>query len=220
MLPSSVDGSVFRIRDKNEALEEKYGIRSRPVILSLARLSAHEHKGQDRVLKAFVHVLERLPDAVCLVVGGGQDHRIDEVLSEHPQIRKNVIFTGTIANEERLDYYNLADVYVLPSKYEGFGIVFIEALACGIPVVASDGYGCREGLLDGQLGVLVDPDDPESIAKALLDILDRPEGNKLFDREQLRQKTLDIYGLDNWDARVRHLVNRESPLNNTTFSGK
>ncbi len=206
MLPSAVDGSIFVIKNKNQTLVEKFGIAGRPVILSLARLSTPEHKGQDRVLASLPYVLERIPNAVYLVVGGGTDERVNAVLKKHPELANNVIFAGPASNAERVDYYNLGDVYVLPSKFEGFSIVFIESLACGVPVVASDGYGCREGLSDGALGLLVPPDDLKAIADAIVSILERRAPPSLFDREHMRRKTLEVYGIDTWDKCVKNLV--------------
>ncbi len=206
LLPSAVDGSQFSIKEKNRALVEKHGLAGRPVILSLARLSTSEHKGQDRVLGALPYVLERVPDAVYLIVGGGSDERVNGILEQHPQLGKNVVLAGPVPNEERVEYYNLGEVFVLPSKFEGFGIVFIESLACGVPVIASDGYGCRQGLMGGELGLLVPPDDPRAIADAIVEILARKAPPALFDREYLRNRTLDTYGIDAWNERVARLV--------------
>ena len=206
MLPSAVDGSLFFIKEKNGGLIEKLGLTGRPTILSLARLSTPEHKGQDRVLKALPLVLEKVPDAIYLIVGSGKDDRVNAVLNEYPELKKSVVFAGPAADKERVDYYNLGDVYVLPSKLEGFGIVFIESLACGIPVIASDAYGCREGLLDGELGLLVPPDDLRAIADAIVAVLTKTAPSTLFDRELLRQRTLDVYGIDAWNRRVGELA--------------
>ncbi len=206
MLPSAVDGSIFKIQDKDQALVKKYGITGRPTILSLARLATQEHKGQDRVLAALPYLLEKIPNAVYLIVGGGTDDRVNAVLEKHPELVNNVVFTGPAPNEARTDYYNLGDVYVLPSKYEGFSIVFIESLSCGVPVIASDGYGCREGLLDGELGTLVPPDDLRAIADAIVTILSHTAPPQFYDRQYLRKRTLDIYGMDIWGKRVAQLV--------------
>lgn len=206
MLPSAVDGSLFFIKEKDGVLVEKLGLTGRPTILSLARLSTLEHKGQDRVLKALPLVLEKVPNAIYLIVGNGEDERVNAVLKEHPELRKSVVFAGAASDKERVDFYNLGDVYVLPSKYEGFGIVFIESLACGVPVVASDAYGCREGLFNGALGLLVPPDDLKAIADAIVAILTKTAPSGIFDRENLRKRTLDMYGINTWDKRVEQLV--------------
>jgi glycosyltransferase involved in cell wall biosynthesis len=206
MLPSAVDGSIFYIKNKSKKLEEKLSLDGRPLMLSLARLSTAEHKGQDRVLKALPLILARVPDAIYLIVGGGTDERVTAVLAAHPELGRSVVFTGAVPDVERTDYYNLADVYVLPSKFEGFGIVFIESLACGVPVIASEGYGCRVGLLNGGLGLLVPPDDHVAIADAVVAILTKTAPQPLFDRENLRRKTIDVYGISKWNERVANLL--------------
>ena len=206
MLPSAVDGSIFKIKDRSQELLKLYGLEKRPLILSLARLSTKEHKGQDRVIQALPLVLKKVPAAVYLVVGGGVDERVNALMHQYPELKDSVVFTGPIANDQRVDFYNLADVYILPSKFEGFGIVFIESLACGVPVIASDEYGCRAGLLDEKLGLVVPPDDIAAIAKAIVSILKRNAPSQLLERETLRQKTLEVYGIDRWNARVRNLL--------------
>jgi glycosyltransferase involved in cell wall biosynthesis len=206
MLPSAVDGSIFKIKDRSQNLQVQHGLEKRPLILSLARLSTKEHKGQDRVIQALPLVLREVPDAVYLVVGGGVDERVNDLMHQYPELRSNVVFTGPIADDQRVDYYNLPDLYILPSKFEGFGIVFIESLACGVPVIASDGYGCRTGLLNEELGLVIPPDDIAAIAKAIVSILNRTAPSRLFERETLRQKTLEVYGIERWNERVCDLL--------------
>lgn len=210
MLPSAVDGTLFTIQEKNRELLARWGIAGKKIAITLSRLVSDKHKGQDRVLQALPSVLARVPDAVYVVVGGGKDVRVEAFMKEHPELAPHVIFTGPVPDEERLDYYNLGDVFILPSKYEGFAIVFIESLACGVPVIASDGYGCREGLLNGNIGLLVSPDDIQAIADALVSMLTRQASPLLFDRERLREKTLAVYGIDAWNARVKQLVSELS----------
>ncbi|ALA59899.1 glycosyltransferase family 4 protein [Nitrospira moscoviensis] len=206
MLPSAVDGSIFHIKEKSQSLIEKFNIAGRPVILSLARLATSEHKGQDRVLRSFPRVLKRIPDAVYLIVGSGHDDRVNTLLHESSVLDGSVIVAGPISDSERVDYYNLADVFVLPSKFEGFGIVFIESLACGVPVVASDGYGCREGLLNGEIGLLVNPDDTKMIADTIVEVLEKRASERFCDREYLRRRTLEVYGMAAWNERVKMLL--------------
>ena len=205
MHPSSVNGDVYRIKEKNSKLVEKYKLQDRPVVLSLARLSTPEFKGQDRVLKAWPEVLKSFPNAIYLIVGGGEDLRVNQILKEQPQLVQSVVFTGSVSEEEKVEFYNLADVYVLPSKFEGFGIVFIESLSCGVPVIASDGYGCRASLLNGELGDLVQPDDIQDIAKAIVNNLQKQAVKNSTFREQLRAKTLQIYGYHAWLERAAQL---------------
>ncbi|PWT74379.1 MAG: glycosyltransferase, partial [Chloroflexi bacterium] len=84
---------------------------------------------------------------------------------------QNVVFAGAIPEAEKVDYYNLADAFVMPGRGEGFGIVYLEALACGVPVVGSILDGSKEALLDGKLGQLVNPNDPASIRNGITQAL-------------------------------------------------
>jgi phosphatidyl-myo-inositol dimannoside synthase len=96
-----------------------------------------------------------------------------------------VQFAGLFDEDDKPDLYNLADVYAMPSRGEGFGLVFLEAMACGVPVIASKLDGGREALLNGKLGLLVDPTCPAEIRAAIeesLRLRDRriPEGLGIF----------------------------------------
>jgi phosphatidyl-myo-inositol dimannoside synthase len=208
MLESSVDGNLLKIKKKNKFLMKKYNLNDEdPIIMSLARLSSSEDKGQNRVLKALPYVLKKYPNLKYLIVGSGEDDRVDKILHDNPRLALNVIKTGEFRNNEKVDLLNIADLYILPSKLDGFLITFIEALACGIPVIASDKYGCPNGLLNGKLGFLVDPDNIESISKSILLFLDGKAPQEYYKKNFLRNKTLNIYGLPIWQKKVENLIN-------------
>ena len=99
-------------------------------------------------------------------------------------------------------------MFILPSKNEGFGIVFIEALACGTQVIAPDAYGCREALRDGKLGAMVDPDDSVSIGIEILNALHRASRHDDKKRLSLRKDSLQIYGYRAWCDTVKTMVER------------
>src|SRR5262249_19611805 len=149
VIPNSVDGERFTIREKSGRLVERHGLAGRRVILTVARLTENDHKGYDRVIDALPLVIREIPDAIYLLVGGGEEPRIHKATEAHG-LRDRVVMAGAVSADELVDYYNVCDVYAMPSRFEGFAIVFLEALACGKPVVASHGYGCAEALLDGQ----------------------------------------------------------------------
>jgi glycosyltransferase involved in cell wall biosynthesis len=87
----------------------------------------------------------------------------ESALGPQPQ----VIFTGYVPEDEKVDHYRVADLYVMPSRGEGFGIVFLEALACGLPVIGSKVDGGREALRNGELGSLVDPANADELKSAI-----------------------------------------------------
>ena len=204
IIPNSVDGERYTIREPSPAIVAKHGLGKRRAILTVARLTPDEAKGYHCVIEALPEVVRKAPDAVYLVVGRGSDPRVARAL-EASGMRDHVILTGAVPAEDLLDYYNLCRAYVMPSKHEGFAIVFLEALACGRPVVASDGYGCREALFDGDLGILVNPDDRGEIASAILRLLDDPPA-RLGDREDLRRRTLAHYDITAFKKRVGRAV--------------
>lgn len=119
---------------------------------------------------------------------------------------------GSVTSEQRVELYNLCDLFILPSKNEGFGIVFIEALSCGIPIIAPDGFGCREALLDGDLGYLVDPDDIDAMASKIISILKISKDITLEKRLDIRNKSNNMYGRNKWNERVSSFVSKMNIL--------
>jgi phosphatidyl-myo-inositol dimannoside synthase len=108
-------------------------------------------------------------------VGDGCDRRQLEEKATSLGLSKHVVFTGYVPESEKVDYYRLPDAFVMPSRGEGFGIVFLEAMACGVPVVASKADASRDAVCNGALGILVDPSDQEDIKAGVLEALNRPK---------------------------------------------
>ena len=96
----------------------------------------------------------------------------------------------------------MADIFAMPGRGEGFGIVYLEAMACGIPVVASKADGSRDAVRDGQLGILVDPDNPEEIVKGILDALS--------DNERRAPDGLDYFSFENFQRRINDLLKKNN----------
>ena len=114
-----------------------------------------------------------------------------------------VVLAGFVPDEELSEHYNLCDLFAMPSKAEGFGIVYLEALACGKPVLAGNKDGSRDALNDGELGLLVDPDDTAEIASEVIRVLRRqhPHPN-LFRPELLRQRVTELFGVETFKRNV------------------
>lgn len=207
ILFNSIDGERFKIKEKSLDLSRKYGLENKKVILTVARLSAGEkYKGYDKVILSLPEIILKIPNVAYLLVGSGDDElRIKKMVGDL-KLENYVIFTGVVEAKELIDYYNIADVFVMPSKGEGFGIVFLEALACGKPVIAGNSDGSRDAVLDGELGLLVNPDNVDEIAKTIIDILDRNAPSRLLDGDYLRKKVLEVYRFDKFKEKVKNLM--------------
>jgi len=170
LLPNAIHAENYGIRPKRPDLVARYKLEGKRVLLTVGRLAEEErYKGFDEVIE----ILRDLPDdVVYMIAGGGNDAvRLQQKVA-HLGLGDRVVFTGIFPDEEKPDLYALADVYVMPSRGEGFGYVFLEALASGVPVIGSKHDGGREALLDGELGLLVDPANPAEIAAAIREVLD------------------------------------------------
>jgi phosphatidyl-myo-inositol dimannoside synthase len=172
ILPNCVDLDRFTAQPPDPVLAQRYGIASNRVIMTVGRLVSHERaKGFDEVILAMPRLLVQFPNLRYLIVGEGADRARLTALAKHLGISDHVIFTGKIPESEKVAHYNLADAYVMPSTGEGFGIVLIEAAACGLPVIGSVADGSQEALLGGRLGRLVDPADTDALVQAITNVL-------------------------------------------------
>lgn len=196
VLPNAVHLEQYGIRPRRPDLVARYGLEGKRVLLTVGRLAGEERsKGFDEVLE----VLPQLPDdVVYMIAGGGHDMPRLRDKAMTLGVGKRVVFTGLFPESEKPDLYNLADVYVMPSRGEGFGFVFLEALASGLPAIGSRVDGGREALLDGELGVLVDPDDREELRNAILALLER--------RERKVPETLAYFSFEKFVERVSAIV--------------
>lgn len=131
-------------------------------------------KGIQVLLNAACSILAQEPNTKFLIVGGGQKERFERFI-EWMGLREKVLFTGFMANRSLHQLYRVADVAVFPSLYEPFGIVALEAMAAGAPVVASDAGGLQEVVLHDQTGTMSFAGDPKSLAWAVLRVLQDPE---------------------------------------------
>jgi phosphatidylinositol alpha-1,6-mannosyltransferase len=203
LLPNSLNEKEFYPKQKLQWLLDKYKLTDKnKIILTVARLSsADKYKGYDKVIQALPKILEQIPEARYMIVGSGDDiNRIKELV-ESLSLQNYVILTGKV--KETVDYYNIADVFVMPSKGEGFGIVFIEALACGVPVIAGNKDASKEALLNGELGILVDPDNVDEIAEAIIKVLKGEAPKHLYNKNYLRQKVIENFSFEVFKNRVK-----------------
>lgn len=199
ILPNTFDSEQFRIRPKPDYLLKRYGLQpEQPVLLTLCRLvKAEAYKGYDQILEALPIINQSFPSVRYILAGKGDDvTRIKSLVRQH-RLEKYVILTGFIPDNELEDHYNLCDVFAMPSKGEGFGIVYLEAMACGKPVLGGNQDGAVDALFNGTFGALVNPDDSKEIAQTLISILAGDYGNPLmYKPEALRQAVSEQYGFE------------------------
>lgn len=209
LLPNTFDANRFEIRPKPTYLLEKYNLQpNQPVILTVNRLCASEsYKGYDKVLEALPKIKAEIPDVHYIIVGKGDDRdRLENYIKELG-LNHSVTLAGFVPDEELCNYYNLCDVFAMPSKLEGFGIVYLEALACGTPCLGGNQDGAIDALCNGKFGALIDPDNVAEIAQTLIEILEKTYPNRLmYQPEALREQVIETYGFHRFQQRVAKLL--------------
>lgn len=199
ILPCAVDGDRFTPGAKSTELVHQYGLANTRVLITVARLwTGDRYKGVDVTIQALPTIAQTFPDVKYLVVGRGDDQPRLAQLAQNLGVGDRVIFTGFVPIDALIDHYRLAEVYVMPSQ-EGFGIAYLEAMACGKPVLAGDADGSADPLQDGHLGWRVPHRDPQAVAQACIEILKELSlPSKTRDRrcheEWLRQQTIALFG--------------------------
>lgn len=175
-LPPGVDLTRFIPAAKSLELQKKWGVEGAPVIVSIGRLVPR--KGSDQLIIAMPEVLRNFPKSKLLLVGSGNYQKRLEKLVRNLKVQDSVIFTGRVAHELLPAYYRLGDIFAAPcrSRYgglevEGLGIVYLEASACGVPVIAGKSGGAPDAVLDGKTGILVNGRDHLEVSGALIKLL-------------------------------------------------
>lgn len=147
------------------------------IIFTLTRLvAAEQYKGHEQVIKVIGKLKARFPGIKYILSGecdAVEEIRIKELIAAN-KVEEQVILTGFIDEDELTDHFLLADLFVLPSKKEGFGIVFIEALACGLPVICGNADGSIDAIRNGELGKAIKVDDLDELEKAITEGLTMP----------------------------------------------
>jgi glycosyltransferase involved in cell wall biosynthesis len=164
----------------SSSLKKKYGFADEDIILfTLTRLASTErYKGYDKVLDAMKSL--QLPNLKYLIAGSCDAEEkalILQTIEEHG-LSNNVVMAGFVSEEELAAHFMMADMYVMPSSKEGFGIVFIEAMFYGLPVIAGNADGSVDALLNGELGILVDPKSAAAVKDAIEKVLNEPDHYK------------------------------------------
>jgi glycosyltransferase involved in cell wall biosynthesis len=226
VLPNTFDASQFQVKPKPDYLLQRYGLSpEQPVILTVTRIQRFaQYKGYDKILRALPAIRQQVPNVRYVLAGKGDDLQRVQALIQSLGVQDCVTLAGFVPDAELSDHYNLCDVFAMPSKNEGFGIVYLEALASGKPVLAGNQDGAIDPLMGGELGCLVNPDDETAIAENLIQILQKTYPNPLmYQPELLRQQAIERFEfaqfyqtLANWtqpmDGHKTHLTINPCPI--------
>ncbi|MEO8192472.1 MAG: glycosyltransferase family 4 protein [Gemmatimonadales bacterium] len=175
ILPNAVDLELYTPGPPSEAMRERLQLGEGPIILTLGRMAADEQaKGFDEILEVLGELTDEFPGLQYCAAGDGTDRARLEEKAAALGLGDAVKFPGYIDESDKPDLYRLCTVFAMPSRLEGFGYVFLEALACGIPVVASSIDGSREAVMNGGLGIMVDPRNRPQLLDGLRSALRSP----------------------------------------------
>ncbi|MDN3586213.1 glycosyltransferase family 4 protein [Pedobacter aquatilis] len=194
--------------EKPKNLLDRYLLTNENIIMfSLSRLSSSEkYKGYDHTIEILPKLLEKYPTLIYLL-GGKWDtiekKRLDELIINN-NLQDHIRMVGFIDETEITEHFLLSDMFILPSKKEGFGIVFIEALASGLRVIAGNKDGSVDALKGGTLGALVDPDDQESLLTNICNLLRHVQTEK--EKKILQEKCLEAFGYASYRESIKSLI--------------
>ncbi|MEM8612169.1 MAG: glycosyltransferase family 4 protein [Cyanobacteria bacterium P01_H01_bin.105] len=206
ILPCAVDGQEFTPAIASRRLQQHYGLENARVLMTVARLwRGDPYKGVDVTIRALPAIADIYPNVKYLVIGRGDDQPRLAQLAKDLGVAEQVVFAGFVSNEDLVEHYRLADVYVMPSQ-EGFGIVYLEAMACGIPVISGDDDGSADPLQDGRLGWRVPYRDPNAVAMACIEALQGDD--RRCDGPWLREQTLAKFSKTALTQQLKELLTK------------
>ncbi|MEU6177876.1 glycosyltransferase family 4 protein [Streptomyces coeruleorubidus] len=207
-LPPGVDEKTFHAGSGGDEVRARLGLTDRPVVVCVSRLV--RRKGQDTLIQAMPRILAAEPDAVLLIVGGGPYEKDLRRLAHDTGVAGSVRFTGPVPWAELPAHYGAGDVFAMPCRtrrggldVEGLGIVYLEASATGLPVVAGDSGGAPDAVLDGETGWVVRGGSPPEAADRIITLLGDAELRRRMGergREWVEEKW-------RWDLLAEHLKN-------------
>ena len=179
ILPPGVDTDRFRPDSSGREVRERYDLDEAPVAVCISRMVTR--KGQDVLIRGWRQVLRRVPEARLLLVGDGPSRPRLEALAAEQGVAWSVIFAGEVSEGALPSFYAAGDIFAMPCRsrkagleVEGFGIVFLEAAAMGLPVVAGNSGGAAEAVEEGETGLVVDGREVDAVARAVTELLEDP----------------------------------------------
>ena len=178
VLHPGVDTSRFAPAARDEAARRQIGWSNRTVVLTVGRLQ--KRKGHDMMIRALPEIVEALPDVLFAIIGDGAERKSLEQLARENHVEGHVQFLGEVSDDDMIRCYQQCDLFALPNRQvgediEGFGMVLLEAQACGRPVLAGASGGTRETMIPGETGIVTPCDTPEQVAEAVTRLLLAPD---------------------------------------------
>ena len=205
-----IDTTHFAPKKVRDDLIEKYRLDGRRVIVSVGRLV--HRKGQDELVKAMPKILEQFPDAILLFVGEGPIKQMLFNSAKQLGVLPKVLFTGRVSHHDLPDYICLGEIFAMPVRsrfsgleVEGLGIVYLEASACGLPVIVGNSGGAVDAVLDKKTGLLVDGTKSDQIAEAICELLANPERAKQMGADG-RDWVIKNWQLSTWSEKFNKVL--------------
>jgi phosphatidylinositol alpha-1,6-mannosyltransferase len=205
-----IDIEHFSPKGVSEQLLAKHKLTGKRVVISVGRLV--HRKGQDQLIKALPEVLKKFPDTVLLLVGDGPIRRMLENSATQLGVRNNVVFVGRVSYQQLPEYLNLAEIFAMPVRsrffgleVEGLGIVYLEASACGLPIIAGDSGGAPDAVIKNITGLIVDGVKSDEIADAICKLLAEPALAKQMGQSG-RDWVRENWQLANWSLKFNKML--------------
>jgi phosphatidylinositol alpha-1,6-mannosyltransferase len=205
-----IDTEHFAPKSARGDLIEKNRLDGRRVIVSVGRLV--HRKGQDELVKAMPKILEQFPDAILLFVGEGPIKQMLFNSAKQLGVLPKVVFAGRVSHHDLPDYICLGEIFAMPVRsrfsgleVEGLGIVYLEASACGLPVIVGNSGGAVDAVLDQKTGLLVDGTKSDQIADAICELLANPERAKQMGAAG-RDWVINNWQLSSWSEKFNKVL--------------
>jgi glycosyltransferase involved in cell wall biosynthesis len=204
VVPNTFDPVRFCPATGSGDLRGRYGLKATDqVILCVSRLEASEqYKGYRQILQVLPSLARRIPHLKFLLVGRGNDRANIEKLIDELKLRDLVILAGFVTALELPDHYRMADAFAMPSKREGFGIVYLEAMGCGKMCLGGNKDAAVDALRHGELGRLVDPDNLPELEDGLFRLLTGPKPSP----QEIHDRASRYFGRPAFRAKVRTVL--------------
>ncbi|MFX1466707.1 MAG: glycosyltransferase family 4 protein, partial [Promethearchaeota archaeon] len=165
VIPYGVNTDLFNPNKRKNSKRKEFDWKNSKIILSVGRLI--KRKGYEYLLNAIPKVLRDFPESLFVIVGDGPERTHLTQLINKLEINDNVLFLGNVSNENLPEIYANSDLFILPSLHEGLGIVYLEAMASGLPIITTNSGGMRDLINSGQTGMLIEPKNSDRIAESI-----------------------------------------------------